>query len=86
MCERDVSSAYPSGISSTGSSPVDALFANRSATSLPMAPLWAGTHRSVTLFSLVMMREQASIVAAAKRFPGPRESFLTLVMAEVEST
>ena len=29
MCERDVSAAYPSGMGSTGSSPVAALFAYR---------------------------------------------------------
>ena len=41
MCERDVSAAYPSGMASPGSSPVAALFAYLSATSLPVAPLCA---------------------------------------------
>ena len=86
MCERDVSAAYPSGMASTGSSPVAALFAYRSATSLPVAPLCAGTHRMVTLLSLVMVRLQASMAATAKRSPGPSSSSLTRSMAEVEST
>ena len=67
MCERDVSLAYPSGKSSTGSSPVTALFAYLSATSLPAAPLCAGIQRMVTLLSLAMMREQTSMAGTAKR-------------------
>ena len=86
MCERDDSVAYPSGMASTGSSPVAALFAYRSATSLPVAPLCAGTHRMVTLFPLVMMRLQTSMAATANRCPGPNSSCLTRSMAEVEST
>ena len=39
ICERDVSSAYPSRIPSTGASPAAALFAYLTATSLPAAPL-----------------------------------------------
>ena len=68
MWERDVSTAYPSGMVSTGSSPAAALFALRSATSLPEAPLCAGTHRMVTLLSYSVMREQTSIAANAMRF------------------
>ena len=86
-CERDVSLLYPSGIPSTGTSPVAALFAYLSATSLPLAPLCAGTHRMmVTSLSLARMLEQNSMAATAKRWPGPRASSLTRLMAEVEPT
>ena len=85
MCERDVSVSYPSGMASTDSSLVAALFAYLSATSFSGAPLCAGTHRMVTLLSLDVMR-QTSMAATAKRCPGPRSSSLTLVLAEVEST
>ena len=71
MCERDVSVSYPSGKASTVFSLVAALFAYWSATSLPVTPLCAGTHRMVTLLSLVMMRLQTSMAATAKRCPGP---------------
>ena len=47
----------PSGISSTGASPVAALFAYSSAISLPLAPLCAGTHWMITSLSLARMRE-----------------------------
>ena len=63
MCEWDVSVSHPSGMASTGSSLVAALFAYLSATSLPVAPLCAGTHRMVTLLSLLMMRLQTSMAA-----------------------
>ena len=86
ICERDVSAAYPSGMASTGPSPVAALFAYRSATSLPVAPLCAGTHRMVTLFSLVMMRLQTSMAATANLYPRPSSSSLTRSTAEVEPT
>ena len=86
MCEREVSAAYPSGNPSTGYSPVAALFAYLSATSLLAAPLCAGTHQMVTLLSLVRMREQTSMAAVAKRCPGPSVSSLTRLMAEIEST
>ena len=85
-CERDVSPTYPSGTSSTGSSPVAALLAYLSATSLPVAPLCAGPHRMVTSLSLVRMREQISMAATANCWPGLRASFLTRSMAVVEST
>ena len=51
MCERDVSPAYPPGISSTGPSLAAALLAYLSAASLLAAPLCAGTHRMVTSLS-----------------------------------
>ena len=84
MCERDVSAAYPSGTSPTESSPVAALFACLLATSLPAAPLCAGAHRMATF--LARIREQISMAATANRWPGPRASSLTRLMAEVEST
>ena len=65
MCEKDVSLAYSSGITSTGSSPVAAPFAYQSDTSLQVAPLCAVTHRTVTSLSLVWIREQTSIAATA---------------------
>ena len=52
MCERDVSSAYPSGISSVGLDLAAAALAYLSATSFPAAPLCAGTHRMVTVLPL----------------------------------
>ena len=86
MYERDVSLAYPSGKSSTGSPQVVAHLAYLSATSLPVSPLCAGIRRMVTLLSLAMMREHTSVAANANRCPGPRLSSLTQVIAEVEST
>ena len=60
MCERDVSSAYPSGNSSTGSSPWSpSLRIYPSATSLPATPLCPESHRMVT--SLFLVRAQADL-------------------------
>ena len=85
MWERDVLSLYPSGIS-TAASPVAAPLAYSSAASLLLAPLFAGTHRTVTSSPLAGIHEQTSIAATAKRWPGPRASFPARTMAEAEST
>ena len=65
--EREVSSQYPSRTSSPGSLPMAAAFAYSSGTSLPLAPLRAGTHRMVTSLSCVRGREQTSMAGTAKR-------------------
>ena len=65
-----------------GASPVAALFANSSTTSLPLAPLCAGTHLVVSSSSFLRMREQTS----AMRWTGPMVSLLIRSMADVEST
>ena len=80
MCERDVSSAYPSGAASSTASPVAAPFAYLSATSLPVAALRAGTHRMVTSLDFASMREQTSIAATVKRCMGPMAPSITRSM------
>ena len=61
-----------------------AAFAYSSATSLPLAPLCAGTYRMVTSLSCVRGREQTSMAGTAKRQPGLRASSLTRSIALVE--
>ena len=85
LWERDVWSLYPSRIS-TAASPVAAPLAYLSATSLLLAPLFAGTHQRVTSLPLARIHEQTSIAATAKRWPGPRASFPARTIAEVESS
>ena len=62
MWERKVSLQYPSGASSPGALPAAPAFAYLSATSLPLAPLCAATHRVVTSLSLPRAREQTSML------------------------
>ena len=61
-------------------SPVAAPFAYLSATSLPVAPLRAGTHRMVMSLAFASMREQTSIAATVKRCLGPMALSLTRSM------
>ena len=81
-----VSHRYSSG-TSLQRAPSAAALANSSAFSLPVVPVCAvcGTQRAVTSLSLLRAREQASMAAMAKRWPGPMVSILTLSIAVVKS-
>lgn len=69
MCERDASSTYAFRTVSRGPAPV-ASWTQRSACSLPTAPLCDGIHRTVTAMHLSKTREQASMPAMAMRRSG----------------
>ena len=69
MCNRDVSLTYPSGVSSTGASPVVALFAYLSATSSPVAPLCAVRFTHVADRSLVARTEIDKVWADSWSLP-----------------
>ena len=83
---KDVFSAYPSGNFSVGAPPMAASLADWSATSLPSAPLCAGTQWMVTSFSAAARRDPTLMATTPKRCPGIRLSSRILAKAEVEST
>ena len=59
--------------------------ANSFALLLPVIPPCAGTQRTVTLLSLLRIREQTSMATTAKRWLEPMVFVLTLLIAAVES-